>query len=387
MFFLSVLMAKTRRLDIAMILGFITGFALLGKSSVRLYAGLMLCAGLFVVYEEHRMTAMNFITRMKNILVGREPIISRLLSFLVLYGVVMGIAMLIYNVQRLSPFMHYVEMKNTTFVLTLPELIQNPLAYFPHNIINIPIYIFMETGYVLPLLALAGLWVMWKKEREMSVYYALWFAVATLALAFVAKVLFPRYVLSIGGLLLLPASYYLAQMTSKKALISITLVMTCISGYMIGVFLFKPVALPFPAIDKGQYLEGWTAGFGAQEIVQYAREHADGKRVIFLAQGDFGMSGDVLRTYIHDGEDMFVRAYWPMTDEHLRENQTDLQTSKIFVVYGHCKEPAYEGDVLADDRCYTFEETKPLREIKRFIKPGAKGALYLFELLPDTTSL
>lgn len=387
MFFLSVYMARTLRLDIAMILGGVTGFALLGKSSVRLYAGLMLFAGIFVLYERHQGHVLELFTRLKSLVIGSENRVMKVLSFVFLYGVVMGIALLIYNVQRLSQFMHYVEMKNTTFVLTLPELIQNPFAYFPHNIQNIPTYIFMETGYLLPILALAGLWMMWKKDKLMSMYFSVWILVATFALAFVAKVLFPRYVLSIGGLLLLPAGYYLAHITSKKILGSIVILYVLISGYMISVFLFNPVKLPFPEVDRGQYLEGWTAGYGVEEIVTYAREHSEGKRVIFIAQGDFGMSGDVLRAYIHDGEDMFVRAYWPLTDVQLIENQKELETSKVFVVYGHCKEPAYIGDVLNDDKCYTFEDSKPLREIQRYVKPGNKAAIYLFELLPSQNEL
>ena len=84
---------------------------------------------------------------------------------------------------------------------------------------------------------------------------------------------------------------------------------------------------------------------------------------------------------------MVVRAYWPLTDVQLIENQKELETSKVFVVYGHCKEPAYIGDVLNDDKCYTFEDSKPLREIQRYVKPGNKAAIYLFELLPSQNEL
>ncbi len=384
MFFFSVLLARTLRLDVALILGMVTGLAMLGKSSVRLYAGMMIFAFVLLVVKQSQGIFQSAIEYVKDVLHRRNDTFMRVMSFLVLYGVVMGIALTIYNVQRLSPYMHYVEMKNTTFVLTFPELIADPFAYFHHNITSIPYYIAVESGYALPFLALCGLWVMRKKHRALSVYYWIWIVLAIIPLSFIAKVLFPRYVLSLGGLLILPASYMLDSLRGKKILIGIVGVMVLVNGYMYGTFVTAPEKLPFPSIDKGQYIEGWTSGYGAEEIVQYARDNAEGKRVILVAQGDFGMSGDVLRTFIRDGEDMFVRAYWPLTDEKLQENQADVSTHKVFVVYSHCKESSYVGDVLADDICSTFESRKPLKEIKRYVKPGNKGAIYLFELLPES---
>lgn len=384
MFFFSVLLARTLRLDVALILGMITGLAMLGKSSVRLYAGMMIFAAVLLVVKQSKGILQSALEHITDIFHRRNDTFMKVMSYVVLYGVVMGIALTIYNVQRLSPYMHYVEMKNTTFVLTLPELIAQPFAYFHHNITSIPYYITAETGYVLPFLALIGLWHMRKKHRALSVYYCIWIVLAIIPLSFIAKVLFPRYVLSLGGLLIIPAAYMIDTLRGKKILIGLVGMMLLINGYMYGVFVAAPEKLPFPSIDKGQYIEGWTSGYGAEEIVQYARDNAQGKRVIFVAQGDFGMSGDVLRTFIRDGEDIFVRAYWPLTDEKLQENQADVSTHKVFVVYSHCEEPAYEGERLADDICSTFESRKPLKELKRYVKPGNKGAIYLFELLPES---
>lgn len=381
MFFLSIVLARTRRLDIAIILGFVTGFALLGKSSVRLYAGLMLFASLFVLYHHEEGGVKNMLMKLKSKLHGEENRFMHLASFMLLYLVVIGLSALIYNVQRLSPYLHFVEQKNTTFVLTLPELIRTPFAYFPHNIVNLPYYIISEMGFIVAILGILGMFLLYKKDRILTVYVLIWFSVAILAISFVAKVLFPRYVLSLGGLLIIPAAYLISQIKDRTNILGVIGVIFLSIGLFNYAIWFNPVNLPFPAIDRGQYLEGWPAGFGAREIVDYAREKAQEKRVYLLAQGDFGMSGDVLRTFIHDGEPIHVRAFWPLNDEHLFENQAELPESHVFVVYSHCKEANHEGDILDSDRCDTFEETKPLKLIQRFEKPGNRTAIYLFELL------
>ena len=382
MFFFSILLARTRRLDVALLLGFFTGFALLGKSSVRLYAGLMLFAGIFVLYETDEGGLWNMIKSLKSKVIGKASRVPHLISFVLLYGVTVGFAALIYNIQRLSPYLHFVELKNTTFVLTLPELIQDPFAYFPHNIVNLPYYIVSEMGFVVAFLGIVGMFILWKKDRTLTIYLLVWFIAAIMAISLVAKVLFPRYVLSLGGLLLIPAAYMISQIKEKRNIWGVVgLIFVSIAFFNYAIW-FNPINIPFPQIDRGQYLEGWPAGFGAQQIVEYAREQSATKRVYLVAQGDFGMSGDVLRTFIREGEPIHVRAYWPLDNEHLVENQPELADSHVFVVYSHCKEPNYEGDVLESDKCYTFEDTKPLRLIQRFEKPGNKNAIYLFELLP-----
>ena len=57
----------------------------------------------------------------------RETIV-RVISFTILYAVAAFIGYIIYNVQRLSPFFHYVAEKNKTFVLTRTNKQANTIA-------------------------------------------------------------------------------------------------------------------------------------------------------------------------------------------------------------------------------------------------------------------
>src|SRR3989344_2601751 len=107
LFFFSILLARTLRLDVALLLGFLSGFALLGKSSVRLYMALMSLASLFVLYSHSEGGLIRMFLGLKNKLFGKEKKTPQLLSFFFLYGIVIAVSLLIYNVQRLSPFFHF----------------------------------------------------------------------------------------------------------------------------------------------------------------------------------------------------------------------------------------------------------------------------------------
>ena len=292
--------------------------------------------------------------------------------------------MLIYNVQRLSPYLHFVELKNTTFVLTLPELMADPFNRFPTNIVNIPFYLLSEMAYVVGILGCFGFYFMYKKDRVITTYLLSWILAAAVLLAFVAKVLFPRYIMPLGGLLIMPVGFLMAYIKDKKYLWGILAVIVLSVGYFNYTILFDPARIPLPDVDRGQYIEDWPAGWGIKEIVDIAREKSKEKPVYILADGDFGMAGDVLRSHIRFGEEIHVRAHWPLALENLLENQELLKDNHVLVVFSHCKEKGKHEALTNDESCFDFEATRPLRLLQTYIKPEGKASIYLFELLPAT---
>ena len=382
MFFFSILLARTLRLDIAMILGFITGFALLGKSSMRLYAALVVLGSFLVIYPSEISKVGEFFSRLKGAFFGKTHKVAQLVNFFILYGVVIAIALLIYNVQRLSPYLHFVEQKNTTFVLTLPELLAHPFSQFSSNIINIPYYIFAEMGYVVAIIGVIGFFFMYKKDRTITLYLLSWITIVVLMLSFVARVLFPRYVMPLGALLIMPAGYFISEIHNKKYFIGILSAIFLSVFYFHYTIIFDPAKIPFPQIDRGQYIEDWPAGWGIKEIVDMAREKTKDKPVYLLTEGDFGMAGDTLRSHIRFGEEIHVKAYWPLSVANLEENQALLEDNYVYVVYSHCKEKTYTGGIIRDESCWEFEDTRPVQLIKKYPKPGGNAAIYLFQLKP-----
>ncbi|OGK38849.1 hypothetical protein A3B02_01975 [Candidatus Roizmanbacteria bacterium RIFCSPLOWO2_01_FULL_42_14] len=382
MFFISILMARKMRLDIAIILGLVSGLALLGKSSMRLYTGLMFFSFIFVLGSDQKNGLKQGFKDLKEKLFGKNHIRRSLYNFCILYGTVIILATVVYNVQRLSPYMHFIEQKNTTFVLTIPELIAHPFSYFTFNIWSIPYYILSEMGYVVGVIGIIGIGILYKKHRLVSTYLLLWIVLGITMLSFVGKVVYPRYVLPFGGLLLIPAGYLISEIQNKKLLAGVSVAVLASVLYFNYTILFQPARIPFPEIDRGQYLEGWPSGWGIKEIAEYAREKATDKPVYILADGDFGMSGDVLRVHVRDDDQVFVKAYWPLNDENLKENQALLKDHYVFVVYPHCKEANYKDPLSDDMRCMNFEKRRPLKLIQAYKKPGNSAAIYLFELLP-----
>ncbi len=371
-FLLSIVLARTRRLDVALILGLVSGLALLAKSSIRLYVGLGAFAVIFILFPDPIHTVSAYFQSLKKLFSRSAENVSKFqesVSFYFLYIIVVVLAVVMYNVQRLSPFLHYVEEKNKTFILTKQELLSDPFNYFSHNIVNLPYYIFTETGYIVAALGVIGLFFMYRKYKTEALYFTLWIGTAMLSISLVARVLFPRYVLSLGGLLIIPAAYLIAHMrTNTHRLITLALVLLSVA-YFNYTIMFDYAKIPFPQVDRGQYLEGWPAGWGAKEIMLYSREVSKSIPVVIIAEGNFGMSHDVLDTFMQPGDNISIQPYWPLDLEQLLQHQKEIPDKEVLVVFAHRRE---------------FPNDWPLELIRKYDKPGDESELYLFRLLPST---
>lgn len=341
---LSLILIDKVRLDVALILGLLSGVGLLAKSSVRLF--LLLGYGALILTLKSK---------------------RKVVNFSILFAVSVIIALTIYNVQRLSPFFQFVSQKNNTFIMTTGELLQTPFKFFLSNIMSIPYFVFSEMSYIVALLGIIGLYLLFKNKNKHAIYFTILLVIPLIIISFISKILFPRYIIFFGSTLLILASYALSQIKNKKnLLISMSLILISVA-YFNYALLFDHTKIPFPGVDRGQYLEGWPAGWGARDIVEYARGHSTGKRITFLAEGDFGMAGDVLDTFILPSDNIGIIGKWPLDERHLFENQKLLEKEDVYVVFGHRSE---------------FPQHWPLELIKKYEKPGNKSALYFFKLTP-----
>lgn len=345
--FLSILLAKYRRFDIALLFGLVGGLGTLGKSSVQLFLGLSALAPI-LFYEKNR-----------------SKFISNAINFFLLLGVGAILSIVIYNVQRLSPFFHIVAEKNKTFVYTLEELIQNPFASFFTNIKLIPLYVSWESGFIVTLLGILGLILLKKDNIRLFWYFLLWILVPFTLIAFFSEVLFPRYIIFFASILVLCAAYYIDSIKNKKHLLLAVELFGASVFYFHYTILFDQKNIPLPPVDRGQYIEAWPAGWGAKEIVEYARDKSKDKPVIILAEGNFGMAGDVLDTLLRPDDRITIRGYWPLDEAQIRENQKELEKNYVYAVFPHRSD--YPG-------------IWPIKLIQKYDKPGGKSALYFFEL-------
>ena len=253
--FFSILLVRTMRLDVALMMGFVAGFGLLAKSSSKMFVALSALSPI-LIWEK-----------------SLKKWLGETVNFAFLFVIVLFLSVLIYNVQRLSPFLHFVAEKNKTFVRTVPELLQNPFESLYGNLKLIPLYTSWESAFVLILIAVLGFYLLFKKDWRLAVYLASWIVLPYVAIAFFAKVIFPRYLIFFGSIFLILASYYLSQV--KKGLLVTSLIVLYILSvaYFDYTILYAHRNIPFPEVDRGQYIEGTSSGFGVKEIMDIGEKN------------------------------------------------------------------------------------------------------------------
>jgi len=345
--FFSILLAKTLRLDVALLFGMVAGFGLLAKSSVQMFFGVsFITAFLFVPYE-------------------KKPL-QRFVNYCLLFGVSFVLSQLIYRVQMLSPYMHYINGKNSTFVMTFGEWFHDPFAVVFSNLKLVPYYVFSESGWIVVPFALVALYFLVKKDFRLFAFFGLWILVPYLGISFMTRVLFPRYIIFFGTLLVILTSYLLGKIKNEK--LSIVLL-----SFVIGIFLVFQYPMwanwqniIFPPVDRGQYIIGSPVGLGIKEIIAFAREKSKEKPVIILAEGNFGLTGDLLETYILPTDtNISIKGLWPLTKEAMTPYQNDIGKNYIYVVTAHE---------------LSYPKSWPMKLLKTFYKPTHTSAIMLFEL-------
>jgi 4-amino-4-deoxy-L-arabinose transferase-like glycosyltransferase len=345
----SVLLAKTLRLDVALIFGLLAGMGLLAKSSVRVFVGMSLFAPLLFHDVFHR----------------SKQGLKKLLSFFFLFAVTGILATAMYNIQRLSPFLHFVEEKNKTFVMTFGEWLRQPFAVFWNNVTTIPYYVFSELGWVVVPFGALGLFLLFKHHKRLAIYFVLWIIIPYLGIACMTRVLFPRYIIFFGTLIVILASYCLNQIKDKK-IAAFALLAIIISALFFDYFMwFDYRGIIFPDTDRGQYIEGVTVGYGAKGIIEYAREKTKERPVVILADGNFGMSGDILDTFLKPTDTISIVGYWPLGEKELRAHQWELRNKYVFVVLAHQ---------------LTYPAEWPVKLIMSYYKPKRDSVIHLLEL-------
>lgn len=345
----SILLIRTLRLDVALGLGLVAGTVLLTKSSSQMFIGLSALAPI-LTYQK-----------------GLKKFMSKALNYYALYLVVCILSLVLYNVQRLSPYLHYVNQKNGTFVLTFAEFFSNPFSHLMGNLPLITWYVFSEMGYVLGFMGIVGLVLLIKKDWRLGLYFAAWLLFPYVAISFFAKVIFPRYLIFFATLLLLGASYFMSNLKVKKYIVICYMLYAASVAYFVYTILFDNQKIPFPPVDRGQYIESVNAGYGIKELVQHVREKSVDKPVILLAEGNFGVVGDMLESSIGVGENISVRGFWPLNDKDLYDNQKELENNHVYVVYSH-------------RRLSEINPSWPLRLIKEYKRPFGNSSFTLLEL-------
>ncbi|NTU74464.1 hypothetical protein HGB07_10160, partial [Candidatus Roizmanbacteria bacterium] len=215
------------------------------------------------------------------------------------------------------------------------------------------------------LIGVFGFILLFIKDRLLALYFYLWIVIPYGAVSFFSKILFPRYLIFFASIFTFLGIYFIASQKDIKLRLLLIVTFLVSVGYLNYAIIFNPAVALLPPVDRGQYLEGWPAGWGMSEIVSFAREKSKEKPVVLLAEGNFGTSGDVLDSLLSRNDKISIQGYWPLGDTELKANQKLLKDHYVYVVFAHRD---------------TFPKDWPIRLIKKYDKPGKHSSNYLYEL-------
>jgi 4-amino-4-deoxy-L-arabinose transferase-like glycosyltransferase len=300
--YLSLLLAQKLRLDLAMILGYLLGGALLTKTPAMMHLLIL------------PISILGFTKGRKN-----------LVKLVSLWIVAIVIAIVMYNLLRLGPSFHMLSARNADYVFSLNELSGRPLDPFIPHLLDISDWFPKLLTWPILISWFVGVWVVLKKQQRNGLVILLWSLAPIIILMAFLKTFTARYLLlSIPPILVLSA--YGIERISKKItsliLLLIILVPTLHFDYQL---LASPPPNGLPRAERIGYFEDWTAGYGFKEIAEFLIQKRKEGPVVVGTEGYFGTLPDGLQIYL-DKEDIRVVPGKGVISEELQKAAASNQT-------------------------------------------------------------
>ena len=275
--YFAILLNQKLRLDLAMILGYLLGGALLTKTPAMIH--LLILPISILGFKKGRKNLVKIIT---------------------LWIVAIGIAIIMYNLLRLAPSFHMLSARNADYIFSLTELTGRPLdPFIPHLRDIADWFPKLLTWPLLGLIVLSCL-LMVKTGNRLGLLILLWALIPMLTLMAFLKTFTARYLfLSIPPLLILAGSG-LDRVSQGKLVISVILIFLVIfpALHFDYQLITNPPPDNLPKAERRGYFEDWTAGYNFKEISDFLNEKRKEGPVIVGTEGYFGTLPDGLQIYI-----------------------------------------------------------------------------------------
>ena len=277
-FIFIYLTAKFKRLDTAMISGFLLGAAYLTKSPAILFMILSFSFILFSKKEKAKFVFLNLIS--------------------------ISIAMFIYNILRLGPNFHLISSRNLDYVYPISHLWERPLdPFLPYFDRIISWIVLMGPSSIFVLILLSVCLFLKKYTKEIFVL-SLWFLFPASVAAMFTKAITARYVLyTIPPLFILSSVVFSKTKSSSVNKIAyLALIITVYVAFKFNfILLTKPLETPLSTGEKDGYLAEWSSGVGIREVATLLKEIRDknpDKSILVGTEGYFGTLPDGLQVYL-----------------------------------------------------------------------------------------
>ena len=259
---LQVLLVRTLRLDVALLLGVTLGLGLLTKQSAVLALALWPCSLLLVDWSRHA-------------LVGR---IARLAGLALVSGVV---SYAIFSVLRLSEFRDDLDRLRELYPMhSVHEGLSAPGMWLEQNW---PVYREVMGVYLTPAVILAaavGVGLGLRRGWRLTTVLVAWGVVPLFAASLLADAPYPRYVhvaapplLVLAGAGCVWTAEFLASAfrsrgrpTLSEIALPVVVGVVVLQAVVFDVRLaVNPASVVYPGLDDEQFVTGWPAGTGLEE--------------------------------------------------------------------------------------------------------------------------
>jgi len=270
--FFSFLLAKFKRLDLALILGMILGLSWLTKSP----------AIYFIVLSAFTFFVFNF----KKIKTYYLPLLSSFLAFL------------IYNILRLGPQFHMIALRNQDYIWKISDILAHPFDPLKPHLQDTLVIFNQYISWPILIFALIGLFLFFFYKKNTHLFILLsWFLLPLIANAAMAKVFTARYILFIiPPLIILMATGLSVFFQNNFSKIIFLLVLLIPNYFWLKNISLNPFTVQLPNTETG-YLTGWTSGWGIKQSSDYLKDKAKSANVIVGTEGSFGTLPDGLQIY------------------------------------------------------------------------------------------
>jgi hypothetical protein len=303
--YVSVLLVRKIRLDIAYTLGFVIGAGVLTKSNN--FFSIYLLPFLLILFD-----------------FKQKSVKRKLINFILLASLATVISYGLYSILRLSPLYSMIGIKNATFVYPFSEWIHHPFVYFFSNLNGLSSWLlqYLTPAYLI-LILIAILFI--NKFLKEKIILLLYFALPFVALALFGKLIYPRHMFLMSVMLLPLVAWSLDYLfvraeklfAKEKLLIRVVRVvlLVIVIAYPLYVSIFfavNPLKAPIADEDRGQYVNGWAAGWGVGESIAFFEKQAQSRKIFIATEGTFGLLPESLELYMVSNKNITIKAYWPV---------------------------------------------------------------------------
>lgn len=292
---LGILLIKTLRLDVALILGMAGGLAMLTKSPALVYLLLIPITYPFLATTPFK--------------------VKQITRFLILLSISLVLTAVIYNIQRLSPWMHMIADKNNDFVVSPFTMLKDNPYRIVQNFADAQTWLWAYLTPPIYLLSIVGIYLLLKGELMNFFVYSAWFWGPLMATVTTAMLFRPRYIVFAAPFALLYAAYALTKLRLRGLLLTLS-ILSILPLRFYYLAYSNPEKIPLVRADS-DYISGWAAGRGVKEISQYLVTIARNNKtdVEVYTEGTFGLLPHGLELY-SDGltKKLKITGLYPISD-------------------------------------------------------------------------